>query len=59
MLEKKTKDDDPKCRKIFTYFMMKFFQDLKEEKNLKETAIAIKGYGAFARVSVLTRKKKN
>ncbi len=50
MLKRKTKEDEKKCRRIFNFFMTKFLQDLSEDKNLKETAIAIKGYGAFARV---------
>ena len=45
-------EDEKKCKTIFAYFMKKFKDDLdSKDKNLKETAIAIKGYGAFARVS--------
>lgn len=51
MLKKQSKIDEKKCRKIFTFFITKFFQFLTEDKNLKDTVIAIKGYGAFAGVS--------
>jgi hypothetical protein len=53
ILKQKTKmnEDEKKCKTIFAYFMKKFKDDLdSKDKNLKETAIAIKGYGAFARV---------
>jgi hypothetical protein len=51
MLKKKSKTEEKKCRLIFAFFIKKFFQNLTEDKDLKETVIAIKGFGAFAGVS--------
>ena len=50
MLKNKSQIEPDKCRKIFTYFIQKFYKSLTEDKDkdLKETVIAIKGYGAFA-----------
>ncbi len=50
MLKKMSKIENEKCKRIFTYFITKFYKSLTEdkEKDLKETVIAIKGYGAFA-----------
>jgi len=50
MLKKKSKTEPDNCKIIFTEFVKKFYADLTNEKNLdlKDTVIAIKGYGAFA-----------
>ena len=42
-----SKIEPEKCKRIFAYFMQKFYKSLTEdkEKDLKETVIAIKGYG--------------
>jgi len=50
MLKKKSKTEPDNCKKIFTEFVLKFYTDLTNERNLdlKDTVIAIKGYGAFA-----------
>ena len=53
MLRKKAKDESDKCKRIFKYFIAKFYQTLTSGKDLKETMIAIKGYGAFAGVRIL------
>ena len=51
MLKKKSKTESEKCKKIFKFFIQKFYTSLVEDHDLKETVIAIKGYGAFAGVS--------
>lgn len=53
MLKKKAKTDEKKCKKIFIEFIQKFHKNLSEDKDLKETVISIKGFGAFAGVSFL------
>jgi hypothetical protein len=53
MLKKKAKNETDKCKKVFKFFMQKFYKNLTEETDLKETVIAIKGYGAFAGVDNL------
>ena len=52
MLKKKSSVESDKCKRIFAYFIQKFYKSLTEDKDkdLKETVIAIKGYGAFAGV---------
>ncbi len=50
MLKKKSQNEPDKCKQIFSEFIKQFYQDLTDEDHLdlKETVIAIKGYGAFA-----------
>ncbi len=50
MLKQKSSIEPDKCKKIFAYFFTKFYKSLTEDKDkdIKETVIAIKGYGAFA-----------
>jgi hypothetical protein len=54
MLRKKARVEPDKCKPIFLYFIHKFYKDLTEDKaenkSLKETIVAIKGFGAFAGV---------
>lgn len=51
MLRRKAKEEPDRCKKIFKYFIQRFYGNLVDEINLKETVIAIKGYGAFSGVS--------
>ncbi len=51
MLRKKAASEGEKCKRIFKFFIQKFYQNLVEDNDLKETVIAIKGYGAFAGVN--------
>ena len=53
MLRRKAKEEPDRCKKIFKYFIQRFYVNLVEEIDLKETVIAIKGYGAFSGVSFL------
>jgi len=53
MLRKKAATEEEKCKKIFKFFIQKFYQNLMEDNDLKETVIAIKGYGAFAGVKII------
>jgi DNA-dependent protein kinase catalytic subunit len=48
MLKKKAKSESDKCKKIFRFFVEKFYKNLTNDLDLKETVIAIKGFGAFA-----------
>lgn len=48
MLRRKAKEDSTRCKKIFSFFIKKFYKNLTESTDLKETVISIKGYGAFA-----------
>jgi hypothetical protein len=52
MLKRKAKisSETQNCRKIFQSFVDRFQKILSENKDLKETSIAIRGYGAFAGV---------
>lgn len=52
MLEKKSRlaSEKEKCRAIFLFFMHKFYRDLTNDRDLRETVVAIKGFGAFAGV---------
>lgn len=52
MLRKKAKSENEKekCRAVFIFFMQKFYRDLTKDTDLKETVVAIKGFGAFAGV---------
>ena len=50
VLKKKAHVEPEKCKRIFKFFIQKFYHDLKDDHDLKETVIAIKGYGAFAGV---------
>ena len=51
MLSKKVETERAKCEKIFKMFFGKFCVNLMSpDRDLKETMIAIKGYGAFAGV---------
>lgn len=50
MLKKKSSVESDKCKMIFKFFVKKFYSNLVEDNDLKETVIAIKGYGAFAGV---------
>jgi hypothetical protein len=51
MLKKRSQFEKDKCKSIFGYFIQKFYVSLKsDKKELKETVIAIKGYGAFSGV---------
>ncbi len=43
MLKKKSKTESDKCKKIFKFFIQKFYMSLVEDRDLKETVIAIKG----------------
>ncbi len=58
MLKKKAKlpAEYANCKKIFQSFVGKFQKILSTEKDdLKETSIAIRGYGAFAGVRLKNR----
>ena len=48
MLKQKSITEPDKCQQIFLFFIKKFQQDLTSNLDLKETVIAIKGFGAFA-----------
>ena len=54
ILKKKAKSEKEKekCREVFIYFMKKFYRSLTADSDLKETVVAIKGFGAFAGVSL-------
>ena len=52
MLKKKSKEETQKCKSIFAFFIKRFYKNLTEDTDLKETVIAIKGYGAFAGVNI-------
>ena len=52
MLQKKASSEPDKCKRIFKVFITKFHQIIVgDHTDLKETSIAIKGYGSFAGVS--------
>jgi hypothetical protein len=54
MLKQKSKlpEEHQNCKKIFQSFIGKFQKILSQDRDLKETSIAIRGYGAFAGVSI-------
>ena len=52
MLKKMSNVEPEKCKMIFKYFVKKFYSNLVQDNDLKETVIAIKGYGAFAGVRI-------
>ena len=55
VLGRKAALEPDRCKRIFRFFIRRFYANLVEEVDLKETVIAIKGYGAFSGVGFTSR----
>ena len=64
MLKKNAKfeNEKEKCRSVFMFFMQKFYRDLTNDTDLKETVVAIRDSAhslGLEKESVLNKKKSS